>query len=138
MPDIETVSEHPLKVRREEVPVDTTLVEEEGWDQMAVQWLVTRDRVGANAHVLGITVFAPGAHHHPHRHPNAEEAQYLIKGSGLARVGDTRIRQGTGDTVFVPRNELHGFTNDTDEETVMIWTYGGAANLDEAGYEPER
>jgi quercetin dioxygenase-like cupin family protein len=138
MPQTGTVDEHPLKVRRAEVPVDTSLLEEEGWDQMAVQWLVTRDSVGANDHVLGITVFAPGAHHHPHRHPNAEEAQYLIKGSGLARVGDKLIRQETGDTVFVPRNELHGFTNDSAEETVMIWTYGGAASLDEAGYERER
>jgi quercetin dioxygenase-like cupin family protein len=36
--------------------------------------------------------------------------------------------------VFVPRNEVHGFHNDTDEETVMIWTYGGAASLEEAGF----
>ena len=34
----------------------------------------------------------------------------------------------------MPRNEWHGFWNNTDEETVMLWTYGGAASLEEAGF----
>jgi hypothetical protein len=34
----------------------------------------------------------------------------------------------------VPRNEWHGFTATGSDETIMIWTYGGAASLDEAGY----
>jgi quercetin dioxygenase-like cupin family protein len=125
---------HKFKLPIDEVAVDQTLTAQTGWSDMAVQWIVTRDTVGATEHVLGLTVFAPGSRHHHHRHPNAEEAQYLIKGSGIARVGDVDIEQGAGDTVFVPRNEWHGFWNNTDEETVMLWTYGGAASLEEAGY----
>jgi hypothetical protein len=37
--------------------------------------------------------------------------------------------------VFVPRGEWHGFESTSDGETVMLWTYGGAATLEAAGYE---
>jgi quercetin dioxygenase-like cupin family protein len=134
MADIEIVTEHPFKRALADVPLDGSLTAETGWSDMAVQWIVTDETVGATDHVVGLTVFAPGAKHHPHRHPNAEEAQYLIKGSGLARVGDKDIVQNAGDTVFVPRGEWHGFENTSDGETVMLWTYGGAASLEKAGY----
>jgi quercetin dioxygenase-like cupin family protein len=43
-----------------------------------------------------------------------------------------------GDAVFVPRNEYHGFHNASDTETaVMVWSYAGAASLEEAGYVTE-
>jgi quercetin dioxygenase-like cupin family protein len=134
-----SVKTHKFRLPLDEIPVDQVNTEETGWDNMVVKWIVTRDTVGSDSHVVGLTVFPPGARHHHHRHPNAEEAQYLIKGSGIARLGDVDIEQGPGDTVFVPRNEVHGFWNNTDEETVMIWTYGGAASLEEAGFvrEPE-
>jgi quercetin dioxygenase-like cupin family protein len=128
------VDKHPLKLALQDVPVDQALVAENGWKNMSVQWIVTDKTVGATQHVLGLTVFPPGAKHQVHRHPHAEEAQYLIEGSGLARLGDVDIAQGPGDTVFVPRNEWHGFENNTDRETVMLWTYGGAASLEQAGY----
>jgi quercetin dioxygenase-like cupin family protein len=135
------VNEHPMKRSLAAVPVDDSLKPAEGWGDetagMAVQWIVTDRTVGAEHHVVGLTVFQPGAKHRPHRHPNAEEAQYLIKGQGLARVGDVDIAQSAGDTVFVPRNEWHGFEATGEGETVMIWTYGGAASLEAAGYEPQ-
>jgi quercetin dioxygenase-like cupin family protein len=128
------VDEHKYKLTLEQVPVDETLTADTGWANMAVQWIVTDKTVGATDHVLGLTVFPPGSRHHHHRHPGAEEAQYLIKGSGIARVGDVDIAQNPGDTVFVPKNEWHGFQNNTEEGTVMLWTYGGAASLEQAGY----
>lgn len=130
-----SVQEHPFKVSLSELPLDDVNTEETGWENMQVKWVVTKDTVGSAHHVIGVTVFPPGARHHHHRHPNAEEAQYLIKGSGVARVGDVDIEQSQGETVFVPRGEVHGFWNNTDEETVMIWTYGGAASLQDAGFE---
>jgi quercetin dioxygenase-like cupin family protein len=136
--EIEVVADHPFKIPLQGVPVDTALKPSEGWgdddSDMAVQWIVTDETVGAEHHVVGLTVFKPGARHHPHRHPNAEEAQYLIQGQGLARVGDKDIEQRAGDTVFVPRNEWHGFEATGEGDTIMIWTYGGAASLEQAGY----
>jgi quercetin dioxygenase-like cupin family protein len=133
------VSGHRFKLSLADVPVDGSLEPAEGWGRegagMAVQWIVTDRTVGAEHHVVGLTVFQPGAMHEPHRHPRAEEAQYLIQGQGRALVGDEWIEQATGDTVFVPRGEWHGFEATGDGETIMIWTYGGAASLEQAGYE---
>ena len=107
---------------------------EDGWMDMDVRWLLTRDTVGAEHSVFGITVFPPGAKHDIHRHPNAEEFEYLVSGRGIARVGDADVELGPGEVVFVPKNEYHGFANTGDEPVFMIWGYAGAASLDEAGY----
>jgi mannose-6-phosphate isomerase-like protein (cupin superfamily) len=71
---------------------------------MDVRWLLTRNTVGAEHSVLGITVFAPD------------------------------VELGPGEVVFVPRNDYHGFENTGSEPVYMIWGYAGAASLEEAGY----
>jgi len=125
--------EHPYKVS-----VDTIGrhqgIPERGWIDMDVRWLVTKDSVGSSQTVFGITYFPPGSRHEIHRHPNVEEVEYLISGSGIAYVDDDAISLGPGEAVFVPRNAYHGFENDADEDAVMAWCYSGAASLDEAGF----
>jgi quercetin dioxygenase-like cupin family protein len=128
------VEDHPFKKRVSEFPVDDTLRKEDGWDGIDVQWLITSDSVGTTDHVLGYTVIHPGGAHHKHRHPNAEEAQYLVQGAGVALVGDTEIEQQAGEVVFVPKGEWHGWRCTSEEPAVMLWTYGGATNLETAGY----
>jgi len=126
--------DHKYKIGLEDVPLDEVNYERSGSDNMRVRWIVTRETMGASDHVVGVTIFPPSARHHPHRHPYAEETQFPITGSGIARVGDTDIQQGPGDTVFVPRDVIHGFWNNSDRDTVMIWTYGCPASLAEAGF----
>jgi quercetin dioxygenase-like cupin family protein len=129
------VSTHPMKVTVANTSSDETLESADGWMDMDVKWLVTSDSVGAKSSVFGITVFPPGAKHDIHRHPNAEEIEYLISGSGVAQVGDADVLLEAGELVFVPRNDYHGFHNTSSTETaVMVWTYAPAASLAEAGY----
>ncbi len=110
-----------------------------GWIDMDVRWLVTRQTVGAEDSVFGVTYFPPGSRHEIHRHENAEEVEYLIQGEGVARVGEDDVAMGVGEAVFVPRNEYHGFRNTSATETaVMVWCYAGAASLEEAGYITEQ
>lgn len=110
-----------------------------GWVDMDVRWLVTRDTVGSESSVFGLTYFPPGARHEIHRHENAEEVEHLVSGEGVARVGDDDVKMGAGETVFVPRNAYHGFRNTSETETaVMVWYYAGSASLEEAGYITER
>jgi quercetin dioxygenase-like cupin family protein len=78
---------------------------------MAVQFLVDHRRGGAKNTVFGRAIFYPGAEHMPHRHPNAEEVVYLVRGRGIALNGDEEIELGPGDVAFHPRNEWHGFRN---------------------------
>jgi oxalate decarboxylase/phosphoglucose isomerase-like protein (cupin superfamily) len=129
---------HPMKVHVDDVGPKHGAQPEDGkpgWIDMDVRWIVTRETVGADDSVFGITYFAPGSRHEIHRHENAEEVEYLIQGEGVARVGEDDVAMGPGDTVFVPRNDYHGFRNTSDTETaVMVWYYAGAASLEEATY----
>jgi len=128
------VSDHPMKKSFNATPSDVALRAEDGWVDMDVRWLLTRESVGSEHSVLGITVFPPGSKHDIHRHPNAEEFEYLVSGRGIARVGDADVELGPGEVVFVPKDDYHGFENTGDEPVFMIWGYAGAASLDEAGY----
>ena len=132
---IRRVSDHPLKRSLDATPSDLALRPEDGWVDMDVRWLLTRDSVGAERSVFGVTVFPTGSKQDVHRHPNAEEWEYLVSGSGIARVGDADVELGqAGEVVFVPKNDYHGFENTGDEPVFMIWGYAGAASLEEAGY----
>src|SRR3954453_20522291 len=123
-----------MKKSFDATPSDTALRAEDGWVDMDVRWLLTRDTVGAEHSVFGITVFPAGSKHDIHRHPDAEEFEYLVSGHGIARVGDVALELGPGEVVFVPKNDYHGFENTGDEPVFMIWGYAGAASLEEAGY----
>ena len=101
---------------------------------MDVRWLLTRDTVGAEHSVFGITVFPRARSTTSIATRNAEEFEYLVSGHGIARVGDADVELGPGEVVFVPKNDYHGFENTGDEPVFMIWGYAGAASLEEAGY----
>jgi oxalate decarboxylase/phosphoglucose isomerase-like protein (cupin superfamily) len=139
---VSIVHEHHRKVHVDAVADDGSAQPEAGkpgWIDMDVRWLVTRQTVGADDTVFGVTYFPPGSRHEIHRHENAEEVEYLIAGEGVARVGQDDVAMGVGDAVFVPRNDYHGFRNTSDTETaVMVWCYAGAASLEEAGYITEK
>jgi len=129
------VDDHPLKIRVADAPLDRSRDSSTGWHNMDLQWLVTKETVGAVHGVFGRTVFPPGSRHEIHRHPNAEEVEYLVQGTGVARVGDEDVLLSAGELVFVPVNDWHGFYNTSEtEDAVMIWTYAGAASIEDAGY----
>ena len=128
-----TIDQHPYKVSLADTAADPG-IPERGWVNMDVRWLVTAESVGAKQGVFGVTIFAPGARHELHRHPNAEEVEYLISGQGVAYVDDDAIELGQGEAVFVPRNAYHGFANTSSAEVVMAWLYAGAASLEAAGF----
>ena len=131
----QVVQDHPMKVRVDSFAADGSLKAEDGWVDMNVKFLITKDSVGASETVFGITIFPPGAKHDIHRHPNAEETEYIVEGHGIARVGDDDVEMGPGDIVFVKTDDYHGFYNTSQtERAVMVWCYGGAASLEEAGY----
>jgi quercetin dioxygenase-like cupin family protein len=134
--DVPIVDDHPQKVRVDDVTIDPNLSADAGWVNMAVQWIVTRDTVGSERTVFGVTTFPPGARHDVHRHPNAEEVFYLVEGGGLARVGNVNVRVRPGDVLVAKAGELHGFWNTSDtDRAVLVWCYGGAPSLEDAGYE---
>jgi len=128
-----SVDQHPYTVVVDATAPDPGMPDR-GWLDMDVRWLVTKDTVGSTNTVFGVTFFPPGAKHDIHRHPNAEEVEFLVSGSGIAYVGDDAVELGPGEAVFVPQNEYHGFENTSNGEVVMAWYYAGAASLEDAGF----
>lgn len=129
---------HPMKVSVDSFQADGTLKADDGWIDMNVKFLITTDSVNAQETVFGITIFPPGGKHDIHRHPNAEETEYIVEGHGIARVGDDDVAMGPGDIVFVPKDDYHGFYNTSEtDRAVMVWCYGGAGTLAAAGYVTE-
>jgi quercetin dioxygenase-like cupin family protein len=135
--ELVAVDKHPHKVAVHETEASPG-IPERGWLNMDVRWLITKDSVGATKTVFGVTYFPPGSRHEIHRHPNAEEVEYLVSGSGIAYVGDDAVDLRPGEAVFVPENTYHGFENDSNDEAVMAWCYAGAASLEDAGFVTQR
>jgi mannose-6-phosphate isomerase-like protein (cupin superfamily) len=119
------------------VKTDRTLREDRGWLKMDVRWVITEKSAGSETTVVGRTILPPGvgSMHDIHRHPNAEEWEYVLHGTGIKHVGDESFFVRTGDIAFVPRNVYHGLENASENEPLItVWGYTGAPSLEKAGY----
>lgn len=79
-----------FKIVPKDFASDQTLTEDRGWHKMDVRWLVTAKNMPSTQTVVGKTSMPPGvrAQHALHRHPNAEEWEYVVQGVGIKHVGD--------------------------------------------------
>jgi quercetin dioxygenase-like cupin family protein len=55
-----------------------------------------------------------------HRHPQTDEAFYVLEGSGVFILNDVRHSFEKGGTILIPRNSWHGFEN-PDHELLLLW-----------------
>ncbi|HET7714788.1 MAG TPA: cupin domain-containing protein [Bauldia sp.] len=120
-----------------DVKSDRTLREDRGWLKMDVRWVITEKTAGSEKTVVGRTILPPGvgAEHAIHRHPNAEEWEYVIHGVGIKHVGEDSFYVRAGDIAFIPKDIYHGLENASENEPLItIWGYSGAPSLDKAGY----
>jgi len=123
------------KRSRDLVPEDLEAASRPGWEGLRVWWLIDGASVGSEQLVFNTTTFPPAKWHELHRHPNAEEALYIVSGAGLHLSEGEPVRQRAGEVVYIPRGEWHGFANDTEEPAVIIAVFGGVASYADAGYE---
>jgi quercetin dioxygenase-like cupin family protein len=59
----------------------------------------------------------------------------VLQGSGQHLTDDEPVPLETGDLVFIPRGEWHGFANHSDEPTVVVTVMGGVSHYEDAGYD---
>jgi quercetin dioxygenase-like cupin family protein len=131
------VEDSHFKIMADKVKPDSTLKEERGWHKMDVRWLVTGKNTDSKQTVVGRTIMPPGvkSRHAIHRHPNAEEWEYIVSGVARKQVGNDTFVLRAGELAFIPRNVYHGLENASDTEPlVTLWGYCGASSLEEAGY----
>jgi quercetin dioxygenase-like cupin family protein len=81
-------------------------------------------------------VFPPGAAHEAHRHPNADEFFYVIRGRALLGAEQEEHEAGPGTVEFVPAGKVHWLRNlDSSEPVEVVGGYLGVGSLEEAGYQ---
>ena len=97
--------------------------------------LVDKDTVGAQDITFAYCKFeAYTSTHKKHIHKDAEEVIYIISGKGISGLGETEVEMVQGDTMFVPRGEVHWFYNPFDKPVEMIFVYT-RPSLKSAGYQ---
>lgn len=97
----------------EEVPSD--IVREPGAKQATIKRLIdTTD--GADRFVLSLFELKPSGSTPPHYH-DWEHEVYIIEGNMQLHLPQEQrvVQLQTGDVVFIPRNEPHGFMTDADQ-----------------------
>ncbi len=100
-----------------------------------VRWVVGPDN-GATLISFGQSTYPRGATHENHYHPNAEEVVMVVSGRGTQIVGDDALDLGAGDICFIPRSTPHRITGTSEDDLVILWAFGGAASIEQAGYVP--
>ena len=100
-----------------------------------VRWVVGPE-TGASLISFGQSTYPQGATHENHYHPQAEEVVMVVSGRGTQIVGRDSLDLGAGDICFIPRNTPHRITGTSEEDLVILWAFGGAASLEQAGYVP--
>jgi quercetin dioxygenase-like cupin family protein/multimeric flavodoxin WrbA len=97
--------------------------------------LVDEYTVGAEDITFAYCKFDAGTSlHKKHIHKDAEEVIYILAGKGMSGIGDTEKEMSRGDTMYVPRGEVHWFHNPFDEPVEMLFIYT-RPSLKSAGYE---
>ena len=110
--------------------------EEQGWHQMDIRFIVTRETVGSTQAAWWRTVFPPGAAHRKHIHHQSDEILYGICGRGAQGIGDTEVLVEPGVAVFIPKGAVHWMRNLSETEPLeIVGIYAGVGSLEESGYE---
>jgi len=75
---------------------------------------------GSDNLALGTQQVTTGAGIPTHRHLHADEAFYILEGSGTLVLNEVRHPFEKGASIFIPRNAWHSFAN-PDQELLLLW-----------------
>lgn len=103
---------------------------EEGLRRKVFQ-VITADTVGAQHLRAGLTIFEPGERCAVHNHPDSEEFNVALKGSGIAfdKTTGTKQRFVEHEWIFIPKGHFHVHLNDGDEPLWLLWCYAPPGDL---------
>jgi uncharacterized cupin superfamily protein len=108
---------------------------EKGRHRMQLRRLAAKaggQMIGAN-----LTEVAPGSVSFPfHYHCATEEAIYVLRGTGIARLGDQRVPVREGDWIAYPvgPEHAHQMINDGTEPLVYLCVSASPQKVDVVGY----
>ena len=88
-----------------------------------------KDTDGAIA-IFEQTSMSPGRGTPYHLHPTQDEIFYVLEGSYFFKIGDDKFHLSIGDSIFLPRNVLHAWTQVSDRGKMTV-TFQPAGKLEE-------
>lgn len=88
-----------------------------------ITWLDNYEMMGRDALTVGLVTFNPGARNSEHRHPNCDEAIYLLSGRLRHTLGSQETVLEPGDLLHIPQGEPHQGHNVGDGEAAALVMY---------------
>ncbi len=79
---------------------------------------------------MGFVELEPEGGQVPWHNHEQEEVYFVLEGEGEMCLGEERFTLSAGQTIFIPPNEFHQFTNRSKEPLKMIYCYGPAGDVD--------
>ena len=103
-----------------------------------IEYMITDTTVeGNDSAVFGHCIFPPKSGHHKHKHVNAAESMYVIKGKLVIGVtteeGDIETVCPAGTALFVKKGQTTWCRNPFDEPVEFVFTYYGVSSLEKSG-----
>ncbi len=91
--------------------------------------LVSGELTGAEHLIAGVTIFEPGESSSFHHHPDSEEINFVLAGSG-EMVTDSGVEQfDTRHVMYVPAGQGHQHRNTGSVPLILGWAYTPQADL---------
>lgn len=100
---------------------------QDGYAGTAIHWLAGSRTGNARELTLGRATIEPGGRNPLHRHPNCEEALYVLRGN-IEHVieGSPNLPMQTGDAIVIPRNRKHQAINTGTEPAELLVSFSSA------------
>ncbi len=98
--------------------IDTAEVQMDGVKGTSIQWLASKTDGAPNFAMRRFKVI-PGGKIDLHQHPWEHEI-YILSGKGIAYNDKEKRDIGTGDVLFIPVDEPHGYDNTGDDDLIFI------------------
>jgi quercetin dioxygenase-like cupin family protein len=89
-------------------------------DERSRIYMATRGLTGTEAYRGELIRYPAGTEAPAHHHEGAEHFQYVLTGTGTAKLGNQTHKLSAGDVLYNYENEIHSFLNENDEEFSFV------------------
>ena len=86
--------------------------------------------IQASNFAMGYVTLKPNGGQVPWHNQEQEEVYFLLKGKAEMCLGEELHILEAGQSVYIPSGVYHQMTNISKEETIMIYCYGPAGDVD--------
>lgn len=106
------------------LPAADAQVDVHDWGRL--EWMVSAAIGNSKVLTVGRCFIHPGMGNPMHYHPNCDEALHVVRGNIRKHVGGQFFDMEPGDTISIPKGELHRAENIGSDECELLICYDSA------------